>query len=67
MGFLDRMAAAEEIAARYRAGEVDRGTAEVELFLAWEGTTATESVIRSYLNDWVGPDGLTDAQRKAQT
>jgi hypothetical protein len=53
VSFVDRMAAAEAIAARYRAGEIDRETAEVEIFLAWEGTlAATDNAVRSYLNDW---------------
>jgi hypothetical protein len=50
VNFIDRMHAAEEIAARWKAGEIDRDTAEVELILAWDGTVADEAAVRSYLD-----------------
>lgn len=49
--FLERMAAGEAIAARCRAGEIDRETALIELTIAFDGTVITEQGIKSFLDD----------------
>lgn len=50
MSFIDRMTAGEEIAARYRGGDIDRETALIELALAFDGTLITEQGINSFLD-----------------
>lgn len=70
MSFVDRMAQAEAIAVRYHSGQIDRDTAEVELFLAWEGTlAANDNAVWAYLDGWTGPstEGPRNAGHHPQT
>jgi hypothetical protein len=48
--FLARMTAGEAIAARYKAGEIDRETALIELTIEFDGTVITELGIESFLD-----------------
>jgi hypothetical protein len=59
MNFLQRMEAGQRIAARLGAGQIDRATAEVELFLAWDGTVAaTDGTVQRFLdNHQTAPEG----------
>lgn len=51
MSFVERMAAGERVADRYRRGEIDRDTAALYLMYEFEDTVMTTEAIFRFLDD----------------